>query len=108
MLTLAELVKLPKTNQSIKKIDLFIGSCVKGSNEYIKALCYKASVLHNVGKTNDALKLIYSYVPEFKLADFVIDLIFDIVGVVSRLPNARKVPPLIVALPSVSSAVAVP
>ncbi len=95
MLSLAELVKLPKTNQSIKKIDLFMGSCVKGSNEYIKALCYKASVLHKIGKTNDALKLIYSYVPEFNKLDnnSVIDIcnaIMDICIEVERYDQVAK------------------
>jgi len=95
LLTLAELVKLPKNNQSIKKIDLFMGSCVKGSNEYIKALCYKASILHKTGKTNDALKLIYSYVPEFNKLDndSVIDIcdeIMDICLEVERFDQVAK------------------
>ena len=95
MLTLADIVKLPKNNQSIKKIDLFMGGCVKGSNEYIKALCYKASVLHATGKTNDALKLIYSYVPEFNKLDndSIIDIcneIMDICIDVERYDQVAK------------------
>ena len=69
LLSLAELVKLPETLASIKKIDLFLGSTAKGSTEYIKALAYKANVLHKIGKTNDALKLLYSYVPTFNQLD---------------------------------------
>ena len=83
MLSLAELVKLPETLASIKKIDLFLGSTAKGSIEYIKALAYKANVLHKIGKTNDALKLLYSYVPTFNQLDSesVIDICDEIINI---------------------------
>ena len=95
MISLAELVKLPYTVGSIKKIDLFLSGTLKGSNEYIKALCYKATILHKSGKTNDALKLIYSYVPEFSKLENesiinICDEIMDICIEVKRYDQVVK------------------
>ncbi len=83
MISLSEIAKLPYTLGSIKKIDLFLSGSVKGSNEYIKALCYKAKILHKTDKTNDALKLIYSYVPEFNKLDneSIIDICDEIMDI---------------------------
>ena len=44
-----EVLKLEKTNSSIRKIDLFLGCQIKYSIEYFKALCYKVSILHHLG-----------------------------------------------------------
>lgn len=95
MITLAEIAKLPMNVASVKKIDLYLGSSIKGSTEYIKALCYKCIVLHNIGKTNDALKLLYTYVPEFNRldSDSVIDIcdaIMDICIGVKRYDQVVK------------------
>lgn len=82
-----EVLKLEKNNSSIRKIDLFLGCQVKYSIEYFKALCYKASILHHLGKNNDALKLLYEVVPNFneissegiiEVCDGIIDLCIDL------------------------------
>ena len=82
-----EVLKLEKTNSSIRKIDLFLGCQVKYSIEYFKALCYKVSILHHLGKNNDALKLLYEVVPNFpeissegvtEICDGIIDLCIDL------------------------------
>lgn len=95
MLALEEIIKLPINQQSIKKIDLFLSNSLKGSNEYIKATCYKCNILHNTGKTNDALKLLYMYIPEFnKLeSESVIDICDEIIEIcidVERYDQAIK------------------
>ena len=41
---LKEVLKLDKTNSSIKKIDFFIGLQTKYSYEHLKALAYKAEI----------------------------------------------------------------
>ena len=82
-----EVLKLEKTNSSIRKIDLFLGCQIKYSIEYFKALCYKVTILHHLGKNNDALKLLYEVVPHFseissegiiEICDGIIDLCIDL------------------------------
>ena len=95
MITLAEIAKLPNTVASVKKIDLFLSSAIKGSNEYIKATCYKCIILHKTGKTNDALKQLYLYIPEFNKLDSesvidICDAIMDICIDVKRYDQAVK------------------
>ncbi len=61
MAKLSDILNLNKTKASINKIDLFLESSEKNSYEYIMALCFKAEIIHDLGNTNDALKLIYPY-----------------------------------------------
>lgn len=84
---LKEVLKLDKTNSSIKKIDFFIGLQTKYSYEHLKALAYKAEILHHLGKDNDALKLLYEVVPDFNsilldgiivVCDGIIDLCIEL------------------------------
>ena len=84
---LKEVLKLDKTNSSIKKIDFFIGLQTKYSYEHLKALSYKALILHHLGKNNDALKILYEVVPSFNsiildgiivICDGIIDLCIDL------------------------------
>lgn len=86
-MVLQELLQLDKTQSSIRKIDFFLGTQVKLSEEYNKALVYKAEILHHIGKTNDALKILFSAVLDFKdmdnegiilICDGIIDLCLDI------------------------------
>lgn len=78
---------MDKVQGSIKKIDLFLVSQVKLSDEYLAALAYKACILHTIGKTNEALKLLFSMVPSFKemnvdgivsICDGIIDICLDL------------------------------
>lgn len=66
MPSLNDILCLDKTQSTIKKIDLFLSSHEKNSYEYVKAVSFKATILDSLGKTNDALKLVYSFVPEFR------------------------------------------
>lgn len=84
---LKEVLKLDKTNSSIKKIDFFIGLQTKYSYEHLKALAYKSEILHHLGKDNDALKLLYEIVPNFNsmildgiivICDAIIDLCIEL------------------------------
>ena len=78
MATLSEILNLNISAQSIKKIDLFLETLPKYSYEYMKSLCYKALMLDSLNKTNDALKLIYSYVPDIdKMENRSIISLFD-------------------------------
>ncbi len=84
---LNEVLQLDKVQGSIKKIDLFLVSQIKLSDEYLIALSYKAIILHTIGKTNDALKLLFGMVPSFKemgvngiisICDGIIDICLDL------------------------------
>ncbi len=84
---LQEVLQLDKVQASIKKIDLFLSSQVKFSDEYIIALSYKAIVLHTIGKTNEALKLLFGIVPILNkigtngviaICDGIIDICLDL------------------------------
>ena len=84
---LSEILELEKNLSAVKKIDLFLSSTVKMSNEYVVALAYKALVHHNIGKTNDALKMLFGLVPSIKemnsdtiiyLCDAIIDICLDV------------------------------
>lgn len=94
-MTLDDLLALDRNQTSIKKIDLFISSCNKYSPEYTKAVCLKAEVLHNIKKTNDALKLVYSLVPNFN--DFenesIVEICSAIINIcldINRLDQVKK------------------
>ena len=67
--TLEEILQLDKNQSSIKKIDLFLSQKTKYSNEYMKAISYKANILYSLDKANDALKLLYEYVPTIQGMD---------------------------------------
>lgn len=66
---LNEILELDKTTASIKKIDLFLAGCKKKNSDYYKALSYRNIVLHSLGKTNEALKALYSLVIDFNKLD---------------------------------------
>lgn len=94
-MTINELLTLERNQSSIKKIDLFISSCDKFSLEYIQAICFKAIIFHKIKKTNDALKLVYSLVPNFKQlsTDSVIVICDTIIGIcleISRFDQVEK------------------
>lgn len=84
---LNEVLQLDKVQSSIKKIDLFLVSQEKLSNDYMKAYAYKAMVLHAIGKNNEALKLLFTMVAQFKdidsngiiaICDGIIDICIDL------------------------------
>lgn len=88
-MNLVEILQLDKVQSSIKKIDLFLVSQIKLSNEYLIALSYKASILHKMGKTNEALKLLFTMVPYFKEMD--VDGIISICdGIISICLDLRR------------------
>ena len=57
---IAEILQLNKVSSYIKKIDLFLAECDKSSTDYQIAFAYRAIILHSIGKTNEALKALYS------------------------------------------------
>ena len=69
MATLSEILQLDKVASSVKKIDLFVSQKTKFSNDYMRAISYKGLVLYELGKINDALKLLYEYVPDINKMD---------------------------------------
>ncbi len=90
-----EILQLDMTSSTIKKIDLFLASCNKKSIDYFKAISYKCLILHKLNKTNDALKILYSYVSDFdKLGDLEIisicDAIIDITLDINKYDQTRK------------------
>lgn len=90
-----DILKLDKTNASIRKIDYFISNCSHKNLEYYQAFCYRNIILHYVGKTNDALKALYVLVPEFpKLSDDIVivicDAIIEITLDISRFDQTLK------------------
>ncbi len=77
-MTLNEILSLNKTKASINKIDLFLSTSVKNSIEYVKALVFKASIFVELKNPNDALKLLYAYIPDFsKMENESVILICD-------------------------------
>ena len=92
---ISEVLQLDKISASIKKIDLFLSACNKGSLDYYKAFAYRNLVLHEIGKTNDALKGLYNLVPDFnKMNDeaivIICDAIIDITLSIDRLDQSKK------------------
>ncbi len=90
-----EVLKLDKVTGSIKKIDLFLAGCPKKSLEYFQAYSYRNLILHKIGKTNDALKNLYTLVPEFpKLSDDIVvaicDAIIEITMEVGRFDQTHE------------------
>ena len=52
------LKRLDKTKDTVKKLDKYIQTLSVDSNDYYKALCYKASVLHSLKNDEEALKIL--------------------------------------------------
>jgi hypothetical protein len=86
-MNLKEILQLDINQESIKYVDSFLTSTVKNSEEYFRAIAFKANILHQIGKTNEALRLLYSFVSSFKeldneciiiVCDAIIDLTLDI------------------------------
>lgn len=65
-----ELLKLDKVSASIKKIDLFLSKTSKSDTTYYEAIAYKGIILGEIGRVNEALKLLYAYVPIFNQLDY--------------------------------------
>lgn len=65
-----ELLKLDKVSASIKKIDLFLSKTSKSDAKYYEAIAYKGIIFGEIGRVNEALKLLYSYVPIFNQLDY--------------------------------------
>lgn len=92
---LSEVLQLDKTMGSIKKIDLFLSGCNKKSIEYYRALCYRNLVLHAIGKTNEALKSLYSLAADFSKMEeeeilTICDAIIEITLEVKCFDQTRK------------------
>ena len=68
-MSLEQILQLDKIASSVKKIDLFVSQKTKFSKDYMKAITYKGIILHELGKTNEALKLLYEYVPDINKMD---------------------------------------
>lgn len=62
-MTLNEVLELDKKQASIQKINLFLSNQEKNSDDYVKALSFKAIILASLNKTDEALKLLYEYLP---------------------------------------------
>ena len=95
MLSLEAILELDKTQASIKKIDLFLTSQVKLSDEYMIALSYKGQILHTLGKNNDALRLLLPFINDFKIMSYksclaIADVIINIYLDDSRFDEAIK------------------
>lgn len=86
-MNLNEVLKLDMVQSSIRKIDLFLVSSIKQSDEYLAAIAYKCIILHKIGKSNEGLKLLFSQIPAFKefssngiisICDAIIDICIDV------------------------------
>lgn len=64
-----ELLSLPLEKESIKKIDRFLTTVDETKIEYFQAKCYKALIYNEIGKPNDALKLLMGYEEKFESLD---------------------------------------
>ena len=85
-MTLDEVLSLEIDKKSIRKIDMFLKDLDETSYDYIKALSYKALILHKTDKTKDSLKILLPLVLNFKkydndaiisILDVLIDIFFD-------------------------------
>ncbi len=82
-MTIEEILELNKSIQSIKKIDVFLSNQNKTDLLYFKALCYKADILFEIGKINEAYKLLIQYNNQFSSMDekCVIELCNEIIKI---------------------------
>lgn len=90
-----EVLQLDMVSGSIKKIDLFLADCNKNSKEYYFAYSYRALIMHNIGKTNEALKALYTAVPNLEVLDddsivALCDVIIKITIDINRLDQTKK------------------
>lgn len=95
LMQLREVLSLNMVSGSIKKIDLFLAGTNKKSIDYYQAFCYRNIILHHLGRTNEALKAVYSLVVDFpKLSDDIIivicDAIIKITLDINRLDQSKK------------------
>ena len=81
------LKRLEASKDTVKKIDKYIQTLNSESNDYYKALCYKASVLHSLKNDDEALKIILPLERNFwmlqnddviVLCDILKDIYFDL------------------------------
>lgn len=95
---LNEILQLDKTISSIRKIDQFLAQCDKTSKDYYMAFAYRTLVLHAIGKTNEALKLLYTQISNLQilpdegilaLCDAIIEITMD-VGRLDQTKNTWK------------------
>ena len=94
-LLIDDILKLNSTKQSINKIDLFLANEPKYSDDYMKAIAYKALIMHSLKDTQEALKILFSYINEISkmtyvgiiaLCDGIINICIDI----KRYDQAEK------------------
>ncbi len=70
-LLIDDILKLNISSASVKKINLFLSTEPKYSDDYMKATSYLAIMMHELKNTTEALKLLYSYVPNLKEMSYV-------------------------------------
>lgn len=90
-----EVLQLNKVSGSIKKIDLFLAECDKSSTDYYVAFAYRAIIMHSIGKTNEALKALYSTIVNYSYLNddsivAICDAIIEITMEVNRLDQTKK------------------
>ena len=94
-LLIDDILKLNTTKQSINKIDLFLANEAKYSDDFMKAISYKALIMHYLKDTQEALKILFSYINEISkmtyvgiiaLCDGIINICLDI----ERFDQAEK------------------
>ena len=66
-LSLSEILKLDISNQSIKRIDSFLADEVNYSDSYMKAISYKALIMHKLGDSFGAINLLEPYIRDYRL-----------------------------------------
>lgn len=66
-LSLSEILKLDISNQSIKRIDSFLADEVEYSDSYMRALSYKAIIMHELGDSYNAILLLEPYIKDYRL-----------------------------------------
>ena len=66
-LSLSEILKLDISNQSIKRIDSFLADEVEYSDSYMRALSYKAIIMHELGDSYNAILLLEPYIKNYRL-----------------------------------------
>lgn len=84
---LNEVLSLEKISSSVRQIDIFMSKQKPNSYDYLKALSYKCLILHSLGKTKEAIKLLLGASLGFKtyddrsivaVCDSLIDIFIDI------------------------------
>ncbi len=80
---LDEVLSLEIDKKSIRKIDMFLKDLDETSYDYLKAISYKAFILHQIDKTKDALKILLPLILNLKKYDnesiiSILDTLIDI------------------------------